>query len=80
MQHRFINSEISEELSEKEQKMIASLHEWRESAQLPVLTEKMMVLSKRIKEMDETTSRFSSVLLLLTIIQVALAVLPYLKG
>jgi hypothetical protein len=70
--HEYSNIKISDELSREEKEYIKAMYGWKESVQMPMLTEKIVILEKRIKKLNSSTSFFSIVLILLTIVLVFL--------
>jgi hypothetical protein len=71
--HEYSGIKISDELSDEEKDYIKAMYGWKESVQMPMLTEKIILLSKRIQRLNFWTSVFSIILILLTIILVWLS-------
>jgi len=66
--HEYSNKPISDELDDQDKEFIKSMYGWKESVQIPMLTDKVILLSKRIKELDKTTSKYSKAIIGLTFI------------
>ncbi|MDA2922460.1 hypothetical protein MYX07_04320 [Patescibacteria group bacterium AH-259-L07] len=62
------DEQISIELEEKEREFIASMGGWSESKQLPILTEKILLLRQTIEKFNQQSSRYSKVLIWLTVV------------
>lgn len=67
--------QISLELDEKERECIASMGDWRDSKQLPILTEKIILLTKKIEKLDKNTDRFNTSQIALTVVLVVVAIM-----
>lgn len=71
--------QISIELSEKERELIASMRDWNESKQFPILTEKILLLRLSIERFNKQSSKYSKILIWLTgIMTVAVGIQIYL--
>ena len=66
---------ISNELIDDEKKYIKSMYSFVESVQIPMLTEKIIILSKKIEKFDKSSSSMSKRLLALTFFLVIIAIL-----
>lgn len=76
--HKYSNIPISKELSEEEKDFILAMYNWTEG-QLPMLTEKILVLNKNIKKLAKATSRYSIILIVLTFFLVVFTVITLIK-
>jgi hypothetical protein len=72
--HKYSGITISKELSQEEKEYIQAMYGWKEFVQIPMLTEKIIILEKRIKKLNSSTSFFSIVLIILTVFLVILTV------
>lgn len=71
--------QISTELEEKDRELIASMGDWIESKQLPILTEKILLLRLTIEKFNKQSSKYSKILIWLTIVMtVAVGIQIYL--
>ena len=77
--HRASNVKISDELTTGEKEFILAMQEWKEYIQIPMLTEKIMILNKRIKRLSFWTSFYSVVLIILTLVLVIFGIIPLLN-
>lgn len=65
----------SRELDEEDKNFIRGMESWQESTQLPMLTDKIIVLSKSIKKLNKSTTIFSIILSIFALIQIIVAVI-----
>lgn len=78
--HRYSGVKISDELTKEEKEFILKM-DWNQQGdfQLPMLTEKIMVLNKNIKKLAKATSVYSIILIILTCILVVFSVIALIK-
>ncbi|OGC75769.1 MAG: hypothetical protein A2145_05795 [candidate division Zixibacteria bacterium RBG_16_40_9] len=78
--HRFSGVKISDELTNEEKEFILKMY-WRleDDLQLPMLTEKIMVLNKSIKKLAKATKVYSIILIILTFFLVVFSVITLIK-
>jgi hypothetical protein len=73
------DEQISLELEEKERESIASMHQWLDARQLPILTEKILLLRLSIERFNRQSSRYSKILIwLTTVMTIAVGIQIYL--
>jgi len=71
---------MSNELDKEEKEFLLKMHQWDgTNVQLPMLTEKIMVLNKNIKQLSKATSVYSIILIILTCVLVVFSVITLIK-
>ena len=73
--HQHGEIRISDELSTDEKEYIKSMYNWREQTQLPMLTEKIIILSRRIEKFDKNTEKSNRILTALTVLLTVIGVI-----
>jgi hypothetical protein len=69
------NIKYSKELSSEEKHFIKSMNGYNSTTQMPMLTEKICVLTNEIKYLNRSTTFFSVVLAFFAIVQIIIAII-----
>jgi hypothetical protein len=69
------NIKYSKELSSEEKHFIRSMNGYNSTTQMPMLTDKICVLTNEIKHLNRSTTFFSIILALFAIVQIIIAII-----